>query len=768
MDKNNTTFSDTEFIKTQPGFTDQAKDDKNIFKQFVMESGLSVRATNVLLTNVESLEAFELLTEESLSVLPNSGRKTVREIINLLNTLRLQGEIQAPVSIEELFLEPPIDSTIEMLPIFSNQPLHQITVKDLHSDFQGAIKLKDINLSHRTFYNLLNQGKMETIGDVMLMTSSALLSLKNFGKKSLNEIKEVVRSLCRTGSYTPKHQAIESILIDYSSYESLFSSYSQFCLKKERNQLLIQKMFLFDSDKSPTLEEVGQHFGVTRERVRQIVNKAIKQFKHPANINKLEKFWTNLDEAIIKGGGIIHLQDLPAALKDVFNWSTEPNPYALGQFLSVWGKGSIYKEANDLITVDSDCTSCSIPLNFFETLDFSDHASFHVAVLGPRLGSFCQKKCPWNHPKETFHRAFIEKQVENCTGLVLHEDLVLARGKWVEAYCTKLEDVACHALESHGKPMHFTEIADSVRKTNQNFKDLSDHNLHAAIIRYDSFKIAGRGTYGLASWETKTYRSVSTAIEEFLDAKGLPQRRQQIIRHLGGEFNNGNITAGLMFETRFKNVGDGIYDRQETWQKRTLDEFIQLLPDPVNRFARYLTGRNNTSYKLVMAFIFIRSMDETGAIYLHKLKTMFYNFYLSRHKKGLVVEAETATMRRIDELDKSEMISLACRRPLESFLGSGYFTRFSQKGRKIKLIDAVLNPIDPSKRDILIITILKAVDDYFSVLAPPNVIYKTNPEASSALSESGSETEVSFAKTPPDNPAAQVHIRRKRRGKIKL
>lgn len=755
-------------MEIQPEFTDQDRDDKSIFKQFVMDSYLSVRACNVLIANVDSLEAFKLLTEKDLSVLPNCGKKTVQEIINFLNTLIVSGEIQAPASIEELFLEAPIDSTIEMLPLFSNKPLQHINAKDLHPDFQGAVKLKDTILSHRTFYNLLNQGKMQSIGEVMLTTSSDLLSLKNFGRKSLNEIKDVVRSLCKTDSYTPKHQKIESILIDYSSYENLFSSYSRFCLKNERNQLLIQKMFLFDSEKSPTLEQVGRHFDITRELVRQIVYKALRQFRHTANIKKLEPFWTTFNGAIIEGGGIIYLKDLPEVLKDVFNWPQAPNSYALGQFLGIWEKGSKYKNLNDMIEVDCDCLSCEIPLAFLETLDFSDHDSFHVAVLGSKLGYFCQKKCPWNHPKKIFHRAFIEKQIEKLTGLVLHENLVLIRGKWLETYCSKLEDVICYILEEHGKPMHFSEIANKVRRLNLNFKDLSDRNVHASISRYDKIKIAGRGTFGLKSWELKNYRSVSNAIEEFIDEKGMPQRRKQIIKHLAGEFNSGNITAALHFETRFKSVGDGIYDRQENWQKRTLEEFIRLLPDPVARFAQYLTGRNNTSYKLVMAFIFIRSMDEAGAIYLHRLKTMFYNFYLSRHKKGMVVEAESATMHRIDELDKNVMINLACKEPLKSFMGSGYFTRFSQRGLKLKLVDGVENQLDDCKRDILLITLLKAVDDYFSVLAPKKVIYKTPPELPPNVSESGIETQESFEETPPENPVALVHIKKKRRGKIKL
>ena len=40
-----------------------------------------------------------------------------------------------------------------------------------------------------------------------------------------------------------------------------------------------------------TLEEVGQIFGVTRERIRQIENKAIRKLRHPSRAKRIKDFY---------------------------------------------------------------------------------------------------------------------------------------------------------------------------------------------------------------------------------------------------------------------------------------------------------------------------------------------------------------------------------------------------------------------------------------------------------------------------------------------
>lgn len=57
----------------------------------------------------------------------------------------------------------------------------------------------------------------------------------------------------------------------------------------EREAMVLRLRFGFDDDSPKTLEQVGQIFGVTRERIRQIESKAMRKMKTRASISKLLK-----------------------------------------------------------------------------------------------------------------------------------------------------------------------------------------------------------------------------------------------------------------------------------------------------------------------------------------------------------------------------------------------------------------------------------------------------------------------------------------------
>lgn len=81
----------------------------------------------------------------------------------------------------------------------------------------------------------------------------------------------------------PKRMTEEKFLID--TLDDVLSSLS------EKEEIVIRLRFGLDGDKPKTLEEIGNLFGFTRERTRQIEAKALRKLRHPSRSQKLRDFF---------------------------------------------------------------------------------------------------------------------------------------------------------------------------------------------------------------------------------------------------------------------------------------------------------------------------------------------------------------------------------------------------------------------------------------------------------------------------------------------
>jgi RNA polymerase primary sigma factor len=77
-----------------------------------------------------------------------------------------------------------------------------------------------------------------------------------------------------------------------------------------REARIIRLRFGLDNDRPYTLEEVGQKFGLTRERIRQIEGKALRRLRHPCRSRLLKDYVESGSPPFIKmpGEGIIPTQ----------------------------------------------------------------------------------------------------------------------------------------------------------------------------------------------------------------------------------------------------------------------------------------------------------------------------------------------------------------------------------------------------------------------------------------------------------------------------
>jgi RNA polymerase primary sigma factor len=57
-----------------------------------------------------------------------------------------------------------------------------------------------------------------------------------------------------------------------------------------REEKIVKMRFGLHDGSEHTLEEVGQHFAVTRERIRQIEAKALRKLRHPSRSHRLKAF----------------------------------------------------------------------------------------------------------------------------------------------------------------------------------------------------------------------------------------------------------------------------------------------------------------------------------------------------------------------------------------------------------------------------------------------------------------------------------------------
>ena len=117
--------------------------------------------------------------------------------------------------------------------------------------------------------------KVQTVLDVSQAVSSLDLAVDEDGETSVGDL--VADDRVESGYANLVKEANKQIVDDVLS------------TLPAREAEILRMRFGINQEKAMTLEEVGGHYGITKERIRQIENKAIRKLRHPARARMLKE-----------------------------------------------------------------------------------------------------------------------------------------------------------------------------------------------------------------------------------------------------------------------------------------------------------------------------------------------------------------------------------------------------------------------------------------------------------------------------------------------
>jgi len=149
-------------------------------------------------------------------------------------------------------------------------------------------------------YNKIKRRLLQELGREPMAEEIAVEMTEEADKiKKLEQMAQGVISLEQPIGTDEKEGTLEEFIEDKKTISPMDST-SMSILKEQiieifedltpREQKILKLRFGLDGDVPHTLEEVGKEFGVTRERVRQIQQRAIEKIKENRKIKKLEEY----------------------------------------------------------------------------------------------------------------------------------------------------------------------------------------------------------------------------------------------------------------------------------------------------------------------------------------------------------------------------------------------------------------------------------------------------------------------------------------------
>ncbi|OGZ53557.1 MAG: hypothetical protein A3H64_02850 [Candidatus Ryanbacteria bacterium RIFCSPLOWO2_02_FULL_45_11c] len=323
------------------------------------------------------------------------------------------------------------------------------------------------------------------------------------------------------------------------------------CLPKRSAAILEKRFGLAKSGKRFTLEAIGNSYGITRERVRQIESDGLNRIRKAVVFTDLQPLFSGFTEYIKQQGGIVAENQLFS------HFSREDISPEAVRFLFTLHPSVIYRG-------ESDTWHSRWGLDG-TVMDLVEHALSRVAraveskdgtVAYDELSNMMRRELSAESmptPSNEILSAYvgISKQIDkNYFNQWGHTSSSLVRPRGVR-------DLAYLVFQQASTPMHFSTAADHIRKVAAP-RRVHAQTVHNELIKDKRFVLVGRGMYGLAEWgyEPGTVQDIIARVlslgslsKDALVEKVLSKR----------QVKENTILINLQNRRRFQKLPDGTY-----------------------------------------------------------------------------------------------------------------------------------------------------------------------------------------------------------------
>ncbi len=319
----------------------------------------------------------------------------------------------------------------------------------------------------------------------------------------------------------------------------------------ERAQDVIMRRFALNKeDDRMTLEAIGQMYGITRERVRQVENFALGSMKKSDVFEKDAAVFDELRNLVVSLGGVVREEDL---LNHISTDRSTQNHITLLLVLGDYFK----KQKEDARfhhrwIVDEDIAdNVTTSLKSLSKELSADNLVTEDEITASFLKHLSDVASHYNNEEIIKRWLLLSKEIgKNPLGEwgMSASPNVSARG---------MKDYAFLVIRQHGSPMHFTEVAKAILSVFG--KKAHVATCHNELIKDGRFVLVGRGLYALSDWG---YQGgiVKDVIKALLKNEG-PLTKDEIIDRVLKEryVKENTVFVNLQDRAHFKKNKDGKY-----------------------------------------------------------------------------------------------------------------------------------------------------------------------------------------------------------------